>query len=77
MWDWLSGKKTYIVSAFMAASSIFVFSATGGVAGFLPILLDFITGPAMMQLLEAAGLATIRAGVEKSGLLKAVTKKKS
>jgi len=63
MWKWLSGKKTYIVSALMAASSITGFSATGGAAGFVPVILDFVTGPQMTDLLTASGIATLRAGV--------------
>ena len=63
MWNWLSGKKTYIVSMLMAASSIFGFSVTAGVGGFIPVILDFVTGPQMMSLLEAGGLAGLRAGV--------------
>ena len=63
MWNWLSGKKTYIVSMLMAASSIFGFSVTDGVGGFIPVIIDCVTGPQMMSLLEAGGLAGLRAGV--------------
>jgi hypothetical protein len=70
MWDWLSGKKTYIVSALMAASSIFGFTATGGVTAVIPLILDFVTSPEMTTLLQGMGLATIRAGVAKSGPVK-------
>lgn len=63
MWDWLSGKKTYIVSAVMAVSSIFGFTATGGITAVIPLILDFVTSPAMMDLLTAGGIATIRHGI--------------
>lgn len=65
MWDWLSGKKTYIVSATMAISSILGFTSTGGITAVIPLILEFVTSPEMMNLLTAGGMATIRHGVSK------------
>lgn len=49
---WLSGKKTYIIAVGMAVYQFLRFLYEG-------------TPPDIMAILEAAGLATLRAGVKK------------
>ncbi len=63
MWDFFSGKKTYIISAFLAISAIVGFVPAPAIVGLIPIIQDFMTSPQMVTLLEGFGLATLRHGV--------------
>ena len=63
MWDWLKGKKTYIVSTFLAVSALVGFAPAPIIVGFLPTIEAFITSPQMVTLLEGLGLAALRNGV--------------
>jgi len=58
--NWLNGKKTYIVSALMALTSL-VHLMTGNLT-----LVEFIGSDHMMTLFEALGLSTLRAGIWKN-----------
>ena len=55
---WLSGKKTYVVAVLMGALTV---AHTAG-------MIDDATYQAMLGLLGALGLGTLRAGVTKSGV---------
>jgi hypothetical protein len=55
--NWLKGKKTYIVCILMAVVSLMHL-----IAGDLT-LIEFINGEQVMNLFEALGLTTLRAGV--------------
>ena len=65
MWDWLSGKKTYILTALGALSAIFGFVPSAGISAFIPYLLDFLTSPQMGEVLTYGGIAAVRNGVGK------------
>jgi hypothetical protein len=58
--DWLKGKKTYIISALMAVTSL-VHLITGDLT-----LVEFLNGEQMINLFEAFGFTTLRAGIQKN-----------
>ncbi len=58
--NWLNGKKTYIISALMAMASL-VSLVTGDLT-----LLEFLNGEQMINLFEALGLTTLRAGIQQN-----------
>jgi len=58
--NWLNGKKTYIVSALMALTSL-VNLMTGDLT-----LMEFLNGEQMISLFEALGLTTLRAGIRQN-----------
>ena len=58
--NWLNRKKTYIVSALMALASL-VHLVTGNL---IPV--EFISSDRMMNLFEALGLITLRAGIRQN-----------
>lgn len=66
MWNWLSGKKTYILTGLGAITSIFGFVPSVGITALIPMLLDFVTSPAMMDLLTYGSVATVRHGIAAS-----------
>jgi hypothetical protein len=55
--NWLNGKKTYIVSALMALTSL-VHLVTGNLT-----LVEFISSDHIMTLFEALGFFSLRAGM--------------
>ncbi len=59
---WLVGKKTYIIAGLMAAKA-FIGYLSGDMT-----LVEFIASPESQTVLEASGLASLRAGVTKSKL---------
>lgn len=63
IWKWLSGKKTYILTALAAITTITGFVPTAGVVALLPLLLDFVTSPSMQELLIEGSIATVRGGI--------------
>ncbi len=65
MWKWLKGKKTYILTTIGAVSTIFGFVPSAGVSALLPLLLNFVTSPEMMELLTYGSVATIRHAIVK------------
>ena len=58
--NWLNGKKTYLVSGMMIATSILNL-ITGDLS-----LIEFVSSPHLNTLLEGLGLGTLRAGVSRS-----------
>lgn len=63
MWKFLKGKKTFILTALGAAGSIFGFVPSVGITALIPLLLDFITSPAMQELLTYGSIAAVRSGM--------------
>lgn len=59
--QWLQGKKTYLISALMVLVSL-IHLVVGDMS-----LAQFVTSEHVITLLEATGLATLRAGVAKTG----------
>ena len=55
--NWLNGKKTYIISILMTVASL-MHLVSGDMT-----LVEFINGEQMINLFEALGLTTLRAGV--------------
>ncbi len=55
--NWLKGKKTYIISALMVMTSL-IHLITGDLT-----LAEFLNGEQIINLFEALGLTTLRAGV--------------
>jgi len=64
MWTWLAGKKTYILTALGAITSIMGFTATGGLTAVIPLLLEFVTSPEMQELLTYGSIAAVRNGMK-------------
>ena len=60
MWNWLKGKKTYILTALGAVASILGYTATGGISALIPMVLNFVTSPEMMDALTFGGIAAVR-----------------
>jgi hypothetical protein len=58
--DWLRGKKTYLVSGLMVASSL-IHVLTGEMS-----VQEFFAGPHVQTLMEGIGFWTLRAGVKKA-----------
>ncbi|MBC8287636.1 MAG: hypothetical protein H8E42_09225 [Nitrospinae bacterium] len=55
--NWLKGKKTYIISALMVMTSL-IHLVSGDLT-----LVEFLNGEQIINLFEALGLTTLRAGV--------------
>ena len=58
--DWLKGRKTYVVSGLIVASSL-VQLVVGDIS-----LIEFLSSEQLLILLGGLGLGSLRAGVKKS-----------
>jgi len=58
--DWLKGKKTYLVSGLIVASSV-IQLLVGDLS-----LIEFLSSEQLLILLGGLGLGSLRAGVKKS-----------